>query len=168
MQFNINNLKELLTSVKDNNLRSISVTENRFELIVNKELIHRKQKILKRNQNINLSKSTAKQGSTIRSNYLKPKTVNSPVSSKESEIYFTIVSPMVGTFYRSPGPSEPYFIELHDHVKVNETVCIVEAMKLMNEIEAEINGEIVEILVKDGDIVDCGQPLIKIKPDKIS
>nr|QCI08145.1 acetyl-CoA carboxylase, biotin carboxyl carrier protein [Polyneura bonnemaisonii] len=70
---------------------------------------------------------------------------------------------MVGTFYRSPAPNEPVFIEKNDIVQKKQTVCIIEAMKLMNEIEAEISGEIVEILVNDGDIVDCGQALMKLK-----
>nr|YP_010988280.1 acetyl-CoA carboxylase biotin carboxyl carrier protein [Rhodochorton tenue]WOK79476.1 acetyl-CoA carboxylase biotin carboxyl carrier protein [Rhodochorton tenue] len=99
----------------------------------------------------------------------RQKSVEEPIKKKkivESEMYFTIVSPMVGTFYRSPAPNEPHFIELNESVNINQTVCLVEAMKLMNEIEAEVSGEIVEILVKDGDIIDCGQALMKIKPEK--
>ena len=71
---------------------------------------------------------------------------------------------MVGTFYRSPAPNESPFVELYDIVQKKQTVCIIEAMKLMNEIEAEVNGEIVEILVQDGDVIDCGQALMRIKP----
>nr|QCI07524.1 acetyl-CoA carboxylase, biotin carboxyl carrier protein [Malaconema sp.] len=71
---------------------------------------------------------------------------------------------MVGTFYRSPAPNEPVFIEQNDIVKKQQIVCIIEAMKLMNEIESEVNGKIIEILVKDGDIVDCGQALMKVQP----
>nr|YP_009396435.1 acetyl-CoA carboxylase biotin carboxyl carrier protein [Polysiphonia scopulorum]ARW65621.1 acetyl-CoA carboxylase biotin carboxyl carrier protein [Polysiphonia scopulorum] len=82
---------------------------------------------------------------------------------KCSGIYSTIVSPMVGTFYQSPAPNEPPFIRIGDNVNTKQPVCIIEAMKLMNEIESEIQGEVVEILVKDGDIVDCGQSLVKIK-----
>ena len=70
---------------------------------------------------------------------------------------------MIGTFYRSPAPNEKPFINIHDIVNTNQTVCIIEAMKLMNEIESEINGRIVEILVEDGDIVDCGQALMRVQ-----
>jgi|SRR5690625_413831 len=74
-----------------------------------------------------------------------------------------IVSPMVGTFYEAPSPeSEPY-VRVGSEVNENTIVCIVEAMKLFNEIEAEINGEIVEILVKDGELVEYGQPLFRVK-----
>lgn len=70
---------------------------------------------------------------------------------------------MVGTFYHSPAPGKKIFVQVGDEVKFNQTVCIIEAMKLMNEIEAEIEGKIIEILVKDGDIVDCGQALMKVE-----
>lgn len=74
-----------------------------------------------------------------------------------------IVSPMVGTFYRKPSPDSETFVEIGDKVKEDSVVCIVEAMKLFNEIEAETNGEIVEILVNDGELVEYGQALFKVK-----
>lgn len=75
----------------------------------------------------------------------------------------TINSPMVGTFYRAPSPEAPSFVDLGDHVKPGQTVCIVEAMKLMNEIEAEVSGTIKQILVKNGDPVEFGQALFEIE-----
>ncbi len=75
-----------------------------------------------------------------------------------------ITSPMVGTFYRSPAPDEPPFIELGDVVKKGNTVCIIEAMKLMNEIEAESAGKIVEILVENTQPVEYGQILMRLEP----
>jgi len=75
-----------------------------------------------------------------------------------------ITSPMVGTFYRASAPdSEPYS-EVGDTVEADDVVCIIEAMKVMNEIKAEIAGEVVEILVENGDVIEYGQPLFKIKP----
>ncbi|WGV28650.1 acetyl-CoA carboxylase biotin carboxyl carrier protein [Halotia branconii] len=76
-----------------------------------------------------------------------------------------MVSPMVGTFYSAPAPSEPPFVEVGDRIKVGQTVCIIEAMKLMNEIEAEVSGQIVEILVQNGSPVEFGQQLVRIKPE---
>lgn len=75
-----------------------------------------------------------------------------------------LTSPMVGTFYRSPSPSEPPFAEVGDRIKTGQTVCIIEAMKLMNEIEAEVSGQIVEILVQNAEPVEYGQPLMRINP----
>lgn len=75
-----------------------------------------------------------------------------------------VLSPMVGTFYRSPSPDDPPYVEVGDRIRVGQTVCIIEAMKLMNEIEAEVSGEVVEVLVENGKPVEYGQPLMRIKP----
>ncbi|MFT4415635.1 acetyl-CoA carboxylase biotin carboxyl carrier protein [Fredinandcohnia humi] len=74
-----------------------------------------------------------------------------------------IVSPMVGTFYASPSPDTAPYVKQGDKVKADTVVCIVEAMKLFNEIEAEVNGEIVEVLVENGQLVEYGQPLFLVK-----
>ena len=74
-----------------------------------------------------------------------------------------IVSPMVGTFYRAAAPGEEPFVEVGNNVKVGQTICILEAMKLMNEIESEFNAEIVEILVENGTPVEFGQVLMRVK-----
>ncbi|HEY9653446.1 MAG TPA: acetyl-CoA carboxylase biotin carboxyl carrier protein [Coleofasciculaceae cyanobacterium] len=76
-----------------------------------------------------------------------------------------IASPMVGTFYRAPGPEEPAFVEVGDRIRKGQTVCIIEAMKLMNEIEAEISGQVMEILVKNGEPVEYGQLLMRVNPE---
>ena len=81
--------------------------------------------------------------------------------SKSSE-KDTINSPMVGTFYRSPSPSSPPFAEVGKHVNIGDVVCIVEAMKMMNQIEADRSGTIEEILVEDGEPVEFDQPLVTI------
>ncbi|MGE4582552.1 MAG: acetyl-CoA carboxylase biotin carboxyl carrier protein [Synechococcus sp.] len=75
-----------------------------------------------------------------------------------------ITAPMVGTFYRAPAPGEPSFIEVGNRVDVGQPVCILEAMKLMNELESEVSGEVVEILVDNGTPVEFGQVLMRVKP----
>ena len=80
-----------------------------------------------------------------------------------SDNYETINAPMVGTFYKSPSPEEDAYVQVGDKVSNDSTVCILEAMKLFNEIQAETSGEIVEILVEDGQMVEYGQPLFKVK-----
>ncbi|WP_223066539.1 acetyl-CoA carboxylase biotin carboxyl carrier protein [Paenibacillus caui] len=77
----------------------------------------------------------------------------------------TIVSPMVGTFYRASSPDATPFANVGDRVSAKTVVCIIEAMKLMNEIEAEINGQIVDVLVENGQLVEYGQPLFLVKPE---
>jgi acetyl-CoA carboxylase biotin carboxyl carrier protein len=75
----------------------------------------------------------------------------------------TITAPMVGTFYRSPAPGEDPLVDLGTRIKAGQTVCILEAMKLMNELESEVAGEVVEILVEDGTPVEFGQVLMRIR-----
>ncbi len=75
-----------------------------------------------------------------------------------------ITSPMVGTFYAAPSPDSPPYVKVGDKVEPDTIVCIVEAMKLFNEIEAEVKGEIVEVLVKNEQLVEFGQPLFLVKP----
>ena len=74
-----------------------------------------------------------------------------------------ITAPMVGTFYRAAAPGEEPFVEVGNNIKVGQTICILEAMKLMNEIESEFNAEIVEILVDNGTPVEFGQVLMRVK-----
>jgi acetyl-CoA carboxylase biotin carboxyl carrier protein len=75
-----------------------------------------------------------------------------------------IKSPMVGTFYRAPAPGEPPFVQPGDRITSGQTVCIIEAMKLMNELEAEISGEVVEILVENAQPVEFDQVLMRVRP----
>nr|QCI05003.1 acetyl-CoA carboxylase, biotin carboxyl carrier protein [Callithamnion tetricum] len=165
MAFKIRDLKELLYSLENKEINEINMKSTTFELIINTN------KIIKTHESkyINTIPNNKKQKPEILK--IKKNTVSQTINNiikkslntTNSEVYSTIISPMVGTFYRSPAPNEKAFIEQYDYVERKQTVCIIEAMKLMNEIEAEVNGEIVEILVKDGDIVDCGQALMKVK-----
>ena len=74
-----------------------------------------------------------------------------------------VTAPMVGTFYRAPGPEEPPFVEIGSRISIGQAVCILEAMKLMNELESEVSGEVVEILVENGTPVEFGQVLMRLK-----
>ena len=82
---------------------------------------------------------------------------------KQEEKYNIIKSPMVGTFYASDSPEKNPFVQVGDKVHKGQVLCIVEAMKLMNEIESEFDGEIVEVCVKNEDVVEYGMPLFKIR-----
>ncbi|MCA1058168.1 acetyl-CoA carboxylase biotin carboxyl carrier protein [Rossellomorea aquimaris] len=88
-----------------------------------------------------------------------------PQANVEDANLHKITSPMVGTFYQSSSPESGPYVKVGDKVDESSVVCIVEAMKLFNEIEAEAKGEIVEILVKDGQLVEYGQPLFLVKPE---
>lgn len=83
---------------------------------------------------------------------------------EEENNYITVNSPMIGTFYRAPSPDKPVFVEVGDKIGKGDTVCIIEAMKLFNEIEAEIQGTIVKVLVDDASPVEYDQPLFLVDP----
>ena len=89
---------------------------------------------------------------------------NAPVEAKEDAKYITIKSPIIGTFYRRPAPDKPVFVEVGDTIKEGDVLCVIEAMKLFNEIESEVSGKIVKILVDDASPVEFDQPLFLVDP----
>jgi len=94
----------------------------------------------------------------------EPKEEEVPVK-EEKKPHVEIKSPMVGTFYRAPAPGAKPFVEVGDQIKPGQTLCIIEAMKLMNEIEAEISGKILDVLVEDAQPVEYNQPLFLVEVD---
>lgn len=92
-----------------------------------------------------------------------PAPVVVPIPAKTGEQIVEITAPLVGTFYSAPDPKSEPFVKVGSKVTPNTVVCILEAMKLFSEVEAEVDGEITEILVKDGEFIEFGQPLFKVK-----
>ncbi len=96
------------------------------------------------------------------SSVLAPATHAAPAEAAEEDLYL-VKSPIVGTYYESPSPGSPPFIKIGDHVTQGQVLCIVEAMKLMNEIESDVAGEVVKVLVSNGQPVEYGQPLFAVR-----
>ena len=94
-----------------------------------------------------------------------PSATDSVELAPKSDNYITIKSPMIGTFYRKPSPDKPNFAEIGTEIIIGKTICIIEAMKLFNEIEAEISGTVVKILVEDNSPVEYDQPLFLVEPN---
>ena len=168
MQFLTKDFKFFLQSIHKNNIHQLHLKSNQLEITINRQYYFTNR--LKNNYIVNqfqtnkkfTNLTSKKQDDNKNITNIKP-VLKVNIDQNESKIYSTIISPMVGTFYQSPAPNEAPFIKKGDFVEKKQIVCIIEAMKLMNEIEAEVTGEIVEILVNDGDIVDCGQALMKVK-----
>lgn len=95
---------------------------------------------------------------------VESKTPETKAASGSEANLITIKSPMIGTFYRSAGPDKPTFVNVGDEVKAGKVLCIIEAMKLFNEIESEVNGRIVKVLVDDASPVEYDQPLFLVEP----
>lgn len=97
-----------------------------------------------------------------------PAAKNGPVETKDAAVkngYLNITSPMVGTFYRASSPTASAFVNVGDHVNVGQTVCIIEAMKLMNDLPAEISGKVIKVCVENGSTVEYGEVLFVVDPN---
>lgn len=151
---NFKEIKELIEILSDSNLTEINIEDK--GTVVN----------LKKEKELVTQQVTAVAPTNIAPTSAEPQVVQSDVSNnevKQDDNLQTITAPMVGTFYKSPSPEENPYVQVGDQVSANTTVCILEAMKLFNEIQAEVSGEIVEILVEDGQMVEYGQALFKVK-----
>lgn len=165
MELNFNEIRELLSLLNQTDLAEFTLKSSDFELILRK-------------QGKESDRPTVVE-SVDPSRFMPPPVapvapiapavppaaaLPSPPSPLATEKLVEITSPIVGTFYSAPAPDEPPFVNVGDRIRNGQTVCIIEAMKIMNEIEAEVNGEIVEILVKNGDSVEFGQALMRVNP----
>nr|YP_009398717.1 acetyl-CoA carboxylase biotin carboxyl carrier protein [Kuetzingia canaliculata]ARW67903.1 acetyl-CoA carboxylase biotin carboxyl carrier protein [Kuetzingia canaliculata] len=166
----IKDLLKIILSINNSDIQKINIKKATTRILINRTKNEQEINIINNNNAINYINSEYKneytQYITDTNNENKTLTLKTKTETDLLEpciSYSTIISPMVGTFYRSPAPNESPFIELNENVHPKQIVCIIEAMKLMNEIEAEVQGEVVQILVKDGDVVDCGQALMKVK-----
>lgn len=152
MEFDLNQVRELLAILNQTDIEELCLKSSDFELTIRKGSF--------------TPKAASAVGATALAAATEPLAfavaASGPVMVDKS--WVEVTSPMVGTFYRSPTPDEPPFIEVGDTIRRGQTVCIIEAMKLMNELEAEVTGEVVEILVENGEPVEFGQPLMRVKP----
>ena len=159
-----NALKELIKAVSDSNLTAFEVEENGLSIKMSKEV-----KVI---QSVVDQSNVERTISRVQEEVLCDKkevviVEEQKIHTKESSDNNTevVVSPIVGTYYGAPGPNEKAFVSKGDKVKKGDTLCIVEAMKLMNEISADIDGTIIDIFVENEDMVEYGQPIIKIRKD---
>ena len=164
MKLDHEDLNRLIEKISSSDIQEFSLEGEDFKVEI-------KRNLFDQNPSTNNLVSTNTFDRTTTAN-LKSKNDNVS-SAKESEVtqiappgrsdLTEITSPMVGTFYRAAAPGEDPFVEVGNIVKVGQTICILEAMKLMNEIESEFNAEIVEILVENGTPVEFGQVLMRVK-----
>ncbi len=159
----VQELREIIRLIDQSSISELTYENNGSSITLKKQVDSGKQP-LKAEQNVTtnevMQETKVPQTEIPTVRVEKNETIPSEVSE---EGITNIISPMVGTFYRKPSPESDNYVEVGDSITENSIVCIVEAMKLFNEIEAETTGEIVDILVGDGELVEYGQPLFKVK-----
>ena len=146
-------VKELINEFKDSDLTKVKLKNDEFEIEIERTVQVMPQVIP---QTVTHPVPTTQQVATTQIN------IETPVEVK-SEGGYEIKAPMVGTFYASSAPDKPAFVSVGSKVKKGDTICIIEAMKLMNEVEADRDGEVVEILVENEEMVEFDQPLFIIR-----
>jgi acetyl-CoA carboxylase biotin carboxyl carrier protein len=161
--FNLNEIKELIKLVDETSIQELELENEGSRLFIRKP---GKTEVVNVQPAVQPAYHYAPPAAAVPASVPQgPAAETKTPSGPESEHLHTIVSPMVGTFYRAPAPDAAPFVSVGDKVREDTVVCIIEAMKLMNELEAEVKGEIVDILVENGQLVEYGQPLFLVKPE---
>lgn len=152
---NLKEIKEVIQLMNENNLNEIELEKDGLKI----RLVRGYKPVVQ-----GADERSIETISTAITSALEGKTQSQPVPEPKGN-YVQIKSPMVGTFYKAPSPEASPFIEVGDAVNVGDIVCIIEAMKLMNEIKTEVKGKIKEVLVENGEPVEFGQPLFLIETE---
>lgn len=153
-------IQELIKIINKSNIGEITLEEKDFKITIKQKEDHVTQVV---------ASPAAVLPSYAAEQVARPTAVQEPAAKSaaepRAENLITIKSPMIGTFYRRPSPDKPIFAEVGDDVAPGKVVCIIEAMKLFNEIESEVSGKIVKILVDDASPVEYDQPLFLVEPN---
>ena len=164
MKLDHDDLNRLIEKISKSDIQEFSLEGEDFKLEIKRNLFDQNQLTNNLVSNDSFDKLTNTNQKSINDNLTTANELEKPQVAPPGRSDLTeITSPMVGTFYRAAAPGEDPFVEVGNNIKVGQTICILEAMKLMNEIESEFNAEIVEILVENGTPVEFGQVLMRVK-----
>ena len=164
MKLDHEDLNRLIEKISSSDIQEFSLEGEDFKLEIKRNLFDQNQVFNNLVSNASFERQTTTNQKSINDNVSVVREPESPQVAPPGRSDLTdITSPMVGTFYRAAAPGEEPFVEIGNNIKVGQTICILEAMKLMNEIESEFNAEIVEILVDNGTPVEFGQVLMRVK-----
>ena len=164
MKLDHEDLNRLIEKISTSDIQEFSLEGEDFKLEIKRNLFDQNQFTNNSVSKTSFDQQTIGNQKSINDNVNLVNEPEEPLVAPPGRSDLTeITSPMVGTFYRAAAPEEEPFVEVGNNIKVGQTICILEAMKLMNEIESEFNAEIVEILVENGTPVEFGQVLMRIK-----
>ena len=164
MKLDHEDLNRLIEKISTSDIQEFSLEGEDFKLEIKRNLFDQNQLSNDFASKKSFDKQTSPNQKSLKDNVSKVNQPDEPqVAPPGRSDLIEITSPMVGTFYRASAPGEEPFVEVGNNIRVGQTICILEAMKLMNEIESEFNAEIVEILVENGTPVEFGQVLMRVK-----
>ena len=167
----LSEIQDLIKFVSRSGVNEVEIEHKDFKILIKSDYMAKKKSNLAPDQVIHQAPVSASTTSSANcsASASAPLAEAAPVAAAapvpdENENYITIKSQMIGTFYRSSSPDKPAFVEVGDFVKEGDAICIVEAMKLFNEIESDVSGKIVKVLVDDATPVEFDQPLFLVDP----
>ena len=164
MKLDHEDLNRLIEKISTSDIQEFSLEGEDFKLEIKRNLFDQNQVFNNLVSNNSFDRQTISNQKSTNDNVPPVSEPETPqVAPPGRSDLIEITAPMVGTFYRAAAPGEDPFVEVGNNIKVGQTICILEAMKLMNEIESEFNAEIVEILVENGTPVEFGQVLMRVK-----
>ncbi len=164
MKLDHEDLNRLIEKISTSDIQEFLLEGEDFKLEIKRNLFDQNQGFNNLVSNTSFDRQTIANQQSINDNVSLVSEPEAPQVAPPGRSELTeITAPMVGTFYRAAAPGEEPFVEIGNNIKVGQTICILEAMKLMNEIESEFNAEIVEILVENGTPVEFGQVLMRVK-----
>lgn len=162
MSLDLNELRELLAAINQTDIAELTLKSEAFELTVRRSLRPDGRMVIP--EALPPASLALPEVVSAGSAAIEPTPTLSAPPPKTDRRLLEVTSPMVGTFYRAPSPDDAPFVNVGDRIQLGQTVCIIEAMKLMNELETEVSGEIIEILVQNGEPVEYGQVLMRVNP----
>jgi acetyl-CoA carboxylase biotin carboxyl carrier protein len=154
-------LRELLTAINQTDIAELTLKSDDFELTIRRGV---QSEAVAPAPVVQLAPAAISPAIAAPSETKAPEPAAPASPPSNDRKYVEVLSPIVGTFYQSPAPDEPAFAQVGQRIRQGQTVCIIEAMKVMNEIESEYSGEVIEILVQNASPVEFGQPLMRLSP----
>jgi acetyl-CoA carboxylase biotin carboxyl carrier protein len=155
-------IQELLKAVNKSNISEVSIKDGEFEITIKQA--HTETQYVTMQPAMQQALPAQQMYAPQQPAQQQASAATAPAAAPEASNTVIIKSPMIGTFYRSSSPDKPAFVNVGDEIKPGQVICIVEAMKLFNEIESEISGRIVKVLIDDATPVEYDQPLFLVEP----
>ena len=156
-------IQELIKTINKSNISELCIEEGEFKIVIKQELAAPAQYVSMPQVSMPMQQQAQQQAAPAPQQAAAPAS-EKPAAPTAASNGITIKSPMIGTFYRSPSPDKPVFVNVGDEIKAGQVLCIIEAMKLFNEIESEVSGRLVKVVADDSSPVEYDQPLFIIEP----